>query len=138
MLRRVGLDLDYALSDWATVVQRRANREPPARGGWNLPFTFFSGLDFLNPGMHLMLRGNGLAAWPGWPTASRLEELRQAWLEAPDAAAQRRLAAEIQQQAFQELPYIPLGQFFQPTAYRRGLTGVLKGPTVFWKVRREG
>jgi peptide/nickel transport system substrate-binding protein len=136
MLRRAGLSLDYAPTDWATVVQRRANREPPARGGWNVLCTFFSGLDFLNPGVHLMLRANGGAAWPGWPASPRLEDLREAWFAAPDAEAQRGLAAEIQRQAFQDLPYIPLGQFFQPTAYRRSLAGVLKGPTVFWNIRR--
>ncbi len=136
MLRRIGLDLDYAPSDWASVVQRRANREAPARGGWNALFTFFSGLNFLNPGVHLMLRANGTAAWPGWPTSPRLEELRQAWFEAPDAEAQRRLAEEAQRRAFEDLPYVPLGQFFQPTAYRRTITGVLRGPTVFWNVRR--
>ncbi|MBD0270971.1 MAG: ABC transporter substrate-binding protein [Acetobacteraceae bacterium] len=136
MLRRTGLDLDYAPSDWATVVQRRANREAPARGGWNALFTFFSGLDFLNPGVHLMLRANGTAAWPGWPTSPRPEELRQAWFEAPDAEARRRLAEEVQRRAFEDLPYVPLGQFFQPTAFRRTITGVLRGPTVFWNVRR--
>ena len=34
-----------------------------------------------------------------------------------------------------DLPYIPLGQFFQPTAYRRALGGMLKGPTLFWNLR---
>ncbi len=144
MLRRVGVDLDYAPSDWATVVQRRANREPPpgnangGRGGWNILFTFFSGLDFLHPGVHLMLRANGPAAWPGWPTSPRLEELRAAWLEAADPDARRRLAAEAQRRAFADLPYVPLGQFFQPTAYQRSLTGMLKGATVFWNLRRVG
>jgi peptide/nickel transport system substrate-binding protein len=32
--------------------------------------------------------------------------------------------------------YIPLGQFFQPTAWRRSVQGVLKGPTLFWNIRR--
>ena len=136
MLRRAGVNLDYAATDWATVVQRRANREPPERGGWNILFTFFSGLDFLNPGVHLMLRGNGLQAWPGWPSAPEVEALRTRWFEAPDLVAQQALAREVQAAAFQELPYIPLGQFFQATAYRLGITGVLKGPTVFWNVRR--
>ncbi|HZF76122.1 MAG TPA: ABC transporter substrate-binding protein [Acetobacteraceae bacterium] len=136
MLRRAGLSVDYAPTDWATVVQRRANREPPARGGWNALFTFFSGLDFLNPGVHLMLRSNGTAAWPGWPGSDRIEALRQSWFEATDAEAQRGIAAEIQRAAFQDLPYIPLGQFFQPTAWRRSVAGVLKGPTLFWNIRR--
>ena len=98
-------------------------------------FTFFSGVDFLNPAVHLMLRGNGTAAWPGWPTAPRVEALRAAWMQA-EASAQLRLAREAQEAAFEELPYIPLGQFFQPTAFRRELTGMLQGPTVFWNIQR--
>ncbi|HEV7265209.1 MAG TPA: ABC transporter substrate-binding protein [Falsiroseomonas sp.] len=66
LLRRVGARLDHTPSDWATVVQRRANRNAPAQGGWNMLFTFFSGADFLNPAVHLMLRGHGTGARPGW------------------------------------------------------------------------
>lgn len=135
LFRRLGLALDYSPTDWASVVQRRMNRDAPARGGWNALFTFFSGLDFLAPGVHLLLRANGTVAWPGWPSSERIEALRAEWLAATDPAIARRLAAEIQAQAFRDLPYIPLGQFFQPTAYRRAITGILKGPTVFWNVR---
>ena len=137
LMRRAGAKLDYAPSDWATVVQRRANRGPAAQGGWDMLFTFFSGVDFLNPAVHLMLRGNGTAAWPGWPTAPKVEALREAWMAA-DSAARPGLARQVQQAAFEELPYIPLGQFFQPTAFRRELTGMLQGPTLFWNIRRQG
>jgi peptide/nickel transport system substrate-binding protein len=47
LLRRAGARVAYNPSDWATVVQRRANRAAPAAGGWNALFTFFSGVDFL-------------------------------------------------------------------------------------------
>ena len=136
LLRRIGARVDYTPSDWATVVQRRANRGAPAQGGWNMLFTFFSGVDFLNPAAHLMLRGNGTAAWPGWPAAPGVEALRTAWMEA-DTTLQPGLARQVQATAFDELPYIPLGQFFQQTAYRRELTGMLKGPTMFWNIQRQ-
>lgn len=137
LLRRAGARVDYTPSDWATVVQRRANRGAPVQGGWNMLFTFFSGVDFLNPAVHLMLRGNGTAAWPGWPTAPRVEALRTAWMQA-ETSAQPMLARQAQEAAFEELPYVPLGQFFQPTAFRRELTGMLQGPTVFWNIQRRG
>jgi peptide/nickel transport system substrate-binding protein len=36
------------------------------------------------------------------------------------------------------VPFIPLGQFLQPTAYRRSVTGVLKGGfALFYNVRRS-
>jgi peptide/nickel transport system substrate-binding protein len=66
----------------------------------------------------------------------RIEELRAAWLEAPDLDAQKKLAAEIQVEAFREVPYLPSGQYFQPWSYRRGITGVLKGMPLFWNLQR--
>jgi peptide/nickel transport system substrate-binding protein len=136
LLRRVGASVDYAPGDWASVVQRRANRSPPAQGGWNMLATFFSGQDFFDPAVHLMLRANGTAAWPGWPSSPAIEALREEWFAAEGEPA-RALAARIEAQAFADLPYVPLGQFFQPTAYRSSLTGVLKGGvSAFWNVRK--
>jgi peptide/nickel transport system substrate-binding protein len=136
MLRRVGVTLDYRPTDWATVLQSRANRGPVERGGWNLFCTFLSGLDLINPGVNFFLRSHGEAAFAGWPTSPALEAMREEWLAAPDLQQQQAVAARIQQQAFQDVPCIPLGQFFQPTAWRRSVQGVLKGPTLFWNIRR--
>lgn len=136
MFRRAGMNVDFFSTDWGTIVQRRNSREPVERGGWSVFFTFFAGVDMFNPGVHQSLRGHGQQAWFGWPTIPRIEELRQAWFDAPDQAAQQAVARQIQEVAFQEVPYLPLGQYFQATAYRRGLTGVLKGLPLFWNVQR--
>jgi peptide/nickel transport system substrate-binding protein len=100
--------------------------------------TFWGGLDHFDPAGHVFLRGNGRQAAFGWPDAPRIEELREAWLGAPSPAMQKRLAEEIQSQAFQDVPYIPLGQRLTPTVHRKDLGGVLEGIPVFWNVRREG
>ncbi|MBO1074490.1 ABC transporter substrate-binding protein [Roseomonas marmotae] len=136
MLVKSGMNVDFITADWGTVVQRRASREAPEKGGWSMFFTFWSGLDMFNPGVQQALRGHGQAAWFGWPTAPKLEELRTAWFEAPDPEAQKEVGRQIQLQAFQDVPYLPVGQYFQATAYRRDLTGVLKGLPLFWNVRR--
>ena len=83
MLKRVGMNVDYQAVDFGTAVQRRASTKPPADGGWNLFCTGFSGLDLVNPGGHIPLRGNGKGAWIGWPDDPKLEELREAWFDAP-------------------------------------------------------
>jgi peptide/nickel transport system substrate-binding protein len=137
LFRRLGLNLDHVATDWTAVVQRRASREPVERGGWSCFYTGMATLDMLNPGVHQAVRGGGERAWFGWPSIPRMEDLAAAWLDAPDLAAQRDIAAEMQRLAFEEVPYLPLGQYFQPTAYRRALAGVLRGPPVFWNVRRE-
>ena len=91
----------------------------------------------INPAGHIFLRGNGKAAAPGWPTSLKIEELRSAWFQATDLSAQQTVARALQQQAFEDVPYIPLGQYFQPTAYQSNLTGVLPGNPLFWNIRRS-
>ena len=44
---------------------------------------------------------------------------------------------KIQAQAFIDVPYLPLGEYFEPTATRKSLTGVLKGLPLFWNVKKE-
>jgi len=88
------------------------------------------------PASHLALRGNGPDSWFGWPVAPELERLRDQWLSAQSLAEQKAIAAKIQEQAFIDVPFLPLGQFFQPTVQRKELQGALKGMTLFWNVRR--
>ena len=136
LLHRLGMNVEAPAMDWATLVGRRVKMDPVAQGGWSIFHTSWSGLDQINPAGHIFLRGNGKAASPGWPDSPKLEALRDAWFKAPDLPAQQALAREMQMQAFQDVPYIPLGQYFQPTAYQKNLTGVLTGSPVFWNVRR--
>ena len=136
MLRRCGMNVDEQTTDWGTIIQRRASKSPPGKGGWSVFFTTFTGLDTMNPAVNYGLRGNGEAAWFGWPTAPKLEALRASWLVAQEEAAQQAVCRELQQQAFQDAPYLPLGQYFHSTVQRRSLTGTLTGLPLFWGVRR--
>jgi peptide/nickel transport system substrate-binding protein len=44
----------------------------------------------------------------------------------------------IQARAFETVPFVPLGQYLPPSAYRSNLTGVLKGAVpVFWNVSKS-
>jgi peptide/nickel transport system substrate-binding protein len=134
--KTLGLNVDYQAMDWAALVQRRAKQEPLDQGGWSIYHTSWSGADQLNPVGHVFLRGNGKQATVGWPTSAKLESLREAWLAAPDLAAQQAIAADIQRQALEDVPYIPLGQYSLPAVHQANLTGVLDGNPVFWNVRR--
>ena len=119
----MGTNVDYQAMDWATLVQRRAKTDPVDQGGWNMFHTSWSGADHVNPAGHMFLRGNGKDADGGLADSPKLEELRNAWFAAPDLAARRRSAEEMQEQAFEDVPYVPLGQYFAPTAYQANLTG---------------
>ncbi|NCY24334.1 MAG: ABC transporter substrate-binding protein, partial [Alphaproteobacteria bacterium] len=106
-------------------------------GGWSAFCTTWEGLDVSVPGSHQPLRGHGAAAWAGWPTLPALETLREEWFDAPDDATAKRVAEQMQRVAFAEVPFIPLGLVRPPQAWRRSLTGIVRGgPALFWGVRR--
>jgi hypothetical protein len=66
----------------------------------------------------------------------RLEELRDAWFDAPDLPAQQAIARDMQTVAMDELPYIPLGSYKSMTALRANLTGRVAGLAIYWGSRR--
>jgi peptide/nickel transport system substrate-binding protein len=136
VFQQIGLKVDLVAMDWGTLLSRRASRKPPAEGGWNSFNTRLAGLGAANPG-NAQLRGNGPKAWFGWPTDPALEAARAAWFAAPDLAAQKKAAEQMQRAAFESVPYIPLGQWSQPTAFRSDLTGFVRSSNpLFWGVRR--
>ncbi len=137
LLMRLGVTVDYQPSDWGTVVQRRASKEPVDKGGWSVFCTGWEGLNTADPGGHYPIIGSGQDAWFGWPTSPLIEQLRTDWFNAPDAAAQKKATDAIQAAVWQEVPYIPLGQFFQPAALRENVTGVLDSPfPIFWNAKK--
>jgi len=136
MLKRLGMPVEVYAVEFNAMLQRRNRKGPVSEGGWSLFVTNWSGSDWLNPAGHIALRGNGEAGYAGWATMPRIEELRDVWFRAPDEAAQKAICRDIQLEAMREVPYYPLGQYLQPTAYRSSITGVLDGFATFWNVRR--
>lgn len=138
-LRKAGLNVELQASDWGTLITRRTSKEPVEKGGWSIFHTWTSAPDFFSPAVNLPLRANGEKAWFGWPTDPKLEELIDAWFKAPDFAAQKKLAADIQVEAYtNNVPYVPTGQFVAPTAYRKNLEGIIIAPVAFvWNVEKK-
>ncbi len=136
LFRRLGFNLDFALSDWGTVIQRRASREPLDKGGWSALLTSFTSYDFVDPALHPLIRGNGVQGWPGWPTIPRLEALRDQWFEAPDDAGRKAIAVDIQRTVLDEVAYIPVGGYQSMTALRANLADRVDGFAIYWGLRR--
>jgi len=139
LMRRLGVNIDLIESDWATTIARRANKAPSSQGGWNLHNTNFPAAGIANPAVSPIIRGNGERAWFGWPTDAKSEAAVEAWIMAPDAAAQATAMAALQQAAWESVPFAPTGLFRLRTAFRSDLSGVLQGPNPFlWNLRRSG
>jgi peptide/nickel transport system substrate-binding protein len=137
-LQKAGFNMDVQQVDWGTVVQRRVSKEPLDKGGWSLFPAGFPACEYRDPISATNIRGNGPEAWFGWPTDPAIEALRNRWIDEQDASAQRSLDQQIQARAFETVPFIPLGQYMPPAAWRRNLSGLLKGPLpVFWNVSKS-
>jgi peptide/nickel transport system substrate-binding protein len=137
LMKKLGMNVVYASVDWGTLVQRRTSKAPPDKGGWSIFPTTYEGLTVSNPGSNFPMRGNGDGAWFGWPTDPAMEALRDRWFEAPDEAAQKKIAAEMQVLTFENVPFIPLGQLFYATAYRTDIRGLVDASCpIFWSVHK--
>jgi peptide/nickel transport system substrate-binding protein len=137
-LRKVGMNVDEQVREGGALAGTIFSKKPPDEGGWNVFCGGLQGTDAMTPAAHRLLRGNGEQAGAGWPNSPKIEALRDRWLDAPDVTAERTIAAEIQAQAFVDVPYFPLGTWYPETAFRSDLTGVLDGQALFWNVRRQG
>jgi peptide/nickel transport system substrate-binding protein len=138
LLQRMGFAVDYQELDLAAMLQRRNSRERPENGGWNVTVSSTYGLQGVLPPANPFIRNGaaGMAGFPGWPDVPLLEALRENWLNASTPAEQKRLAAEMQAQMFRDVPYVPLGVWFQPTCHRKDIVDIQPGWPVMHAVRR--
>jgi peptide/nickel transport system substrate-binding protein len=137
MLKKIGINAELQATDWGSVVQRRSSKESVEKGGWSIFHTWFTGGFIINPVVTAPFRGQGANGWFGWYDNPRVEQLTQDWLDAKDVDGRTKVAAAIQQENYEQVPTVTLGQFQIPTAYRKSVAGRLEcnGP-LFWNVRR--
>ena len=136
VLQKIGMNVDLQALEWGAVVSRRAVKEPPDKGGWNIFYTYLGGFGNISPGPNIAIRGSGTSAWFGWPTDPEMEAMRDKWFEAPDLAAQQKICRDMQVHFWQNPSYVPLGMYDQPTAFRSNLKDVPDGWPQFYGVQR--
>ncbi len=136
MFRRIGINLDYQASDWGSVAPRLANKEGLDKGGWSVWCNNIPGIIAVTPATQSYTRGIGRAGTFGWPESAKLEALRNEFLDAQTLDEQKRITRDLQLQAFQDVPYVPLGAYSQPFAYRRSITGMLNSFPVFYNIKK--
>jgi peptide/nickel transport system substrate-binding protein len=138
LLRQAGFKVDLQAMDWNTVVSRRAKKEPPAQGGWNIFLTAWLAPDVWSPLTNAALGTAGEKSWFGWPSDAEIEKLRDQFARETDAAKRKALAEAIQVRAFEIGTHAPLGEYVNPLATRKNVTGWVIGPgDVYWNVKKN-
>ncbi|WP_158746243.1 ABC transporter substrate-binding protein [Acidisphaera sp. L21] len=135
-MRRLGMNVDYAATDWGTVNQRFLSKQPVENGGWSTYCTFNDGGGLANPISYNALRATGASGLPGWPDIPEIETLRTRWLDATTLPDQKAICRDIQRVAMDQAIFTVLGQFIQPAAYRDTLTNMARGIPVFTQLRK--
>ncbi|MCW5729319.1 MAG: ABC transporter substrate-binding protein [Alphaproteobacteria bacterium] len=140
-MRAAGINVDAVSIDWGSVVARRAKREKPEAGGWNIFVTTSSGVSSLNPALNTWLGAGCEKANVGWPCDEELDRLRAQFAFAGSVEERKQIARKIQERAVHVVPYIIFGQWTQPLAYRSDkIDGIVPvtGTTVFWNIAKKG
>lgn len=125
-LRNMGMNVEPVTSDWASIGARRAKRDAPDAGGWNMYVTVAGSFDADSPITNAYLSASCGTSLPGWPCDKPLDELRVAWLKETNPARRKELLDKFHVQAFNALPYIPVGQYTPAMAIRKEVKGVEK------------
>ena len=137
LLAKIGMNVDYQAIDWGTLGARRAKKDPPNAGGWNIFHTWHAGADCINPAPYTAFDAGGEKAWFGWPKSDAVQAGIAKWYDAPDAGAEKSAMAELNKTAMEFVTYAPTGFFLGYQAWRKNVTGVVKAPfPVFWGVQK--
>jgi peptide/nickel transport system substrate-binding protein len=138
-LRQVGFKVDLQSQDWQSIVVRRSSQKSTKEGGWSMFFSFFGGVDVIDPLVNTAINGRGRnSGWFGWYDDPAMEKLRDQYSRATTPDARKQIATEIQARSYEQVAYIPFGHTSMPSAWRTDIKGLLSGSAtpVFWNVEK--
>lgn len=136
-LRAAGFNVDMQPMDWQTLVGRRASKDEPSKGGWNIFFTNWQIPEIATPLNSVMLNGRGDQAWFGWPQDNKIEALKKEYIAAKTPEEKKAVIENIQAHTLENVLYIPLGQYNPPQARLATVVDMLGSPVpVFWNLKK--
>ena len=139
LMRQAGFKVDLQAMDWQTLVGRRAKKDPIDKGGWNMFLTAWQAHDIWNPIANAALDTRGeKSGWFGWASDDKLTDLRAKFMRETDDAKKKVLANEVQARAFEIATHAPLGEFVQPVAARKNVTGwFVSNGNLYWNLKKN-
>ena len=91
-------------------------------------------MDLLNPIVNPNLDGRGDGGYPGWTRDERIQQLRAEFESVSSLEDQKRIAAEIQQRAYEQVMFVPLGGYSEFKAYDAKFKDMVAAPLpLFWR-----
>ena len=138
LLKQAGFKVDLITMDWGSLVARRSKKDLPDQGGWNIFLTSWVGADIMNPLTSAPLGGQGEKGWAGWASDAQLEKLRDDFARADSDADKKSIAEAVQVRAMEVGTHAILGEYKNPAAVRKNITGVLKtAGSAYWNIQKN-
>ena len=134
LLRQAGFKVDLQAMDWQSLVGRRAKKD-----GWHMFLTAWGAFDVWNPISNPAMDTRGeKSTWFGWATDEKMVVLRNEFMRATDDATKKKLADQIHARAFEIGTHAPLGEFDQPMAARKNITGFfITNNNIYWNLKKN-
>ena len=133
-LRQAGFNVELAATDWGALVHAPRRQEAAGRGRLeHLLHHRRPASRFADPIAFAGHAANGDKAWFGWPTNELQEKLRDKWATAPTLDERKAVARELQENAWNFVPHVYLGQWLQlgvaQTSRRDAMPEVIRSGT---------
>lgn len=138
-LRKIGINVELAPSDWGGIVTRRAKKASVEDGGWSIFITSEADYAQGDPLGTPLLLANGEDGWYGWPKSDEYEALRAKWADVETLEERKALARKMQRAWWDFVGGVLLGQFSLPFARRKTLTGLIGMPVALapmWNIEK--
>jgi peptide/nickel transport system substrate-binding protein len=139
LLRQAGFKVDLQAMDWQTLVGRRSKKDAPDKGGWHMFMTAWGAYDVWSPIANPTMDTRGeKSTWFGWATDDKLVELRNKFMRETDEAAKKKLADQMHARAFEIGTHVILGEYDQPMAARKNITGFfITNGNLYWNLKKN-
>jgi peptide/nickel transport system substrate-binding protein len=139
LLRQAGFKVDLQAMDWQTLVGRRAKKDPIDKGGWHMFLTAWQGHDIWNPIANPTFDARGVdSGWFGWAKDDKLMAMRAEFMRETDPARKKKMAEALQARAFEIGTHVPLGEYSQPMAARKNISGFfITNGNIYWNLKKN-
>jgi len=126
-LRKIGVNVELEMMDWGTMATRFGTNKnvPGVSGGWHLWAATGSWSTWHNPLTNLGTNMSTDTSWAGWAADAEVEKLRNEFINAGTKDARMAALDKLHKRLWEVVPYVPTGQYDQPYAWRKNVSGVL-------------
>ncbi len=139
LLRQAGFKVDLQAMDWQTLVGRRAKKDAPDKGGWHMFLTAWQTFDVWSPIANPTMDTRGdKSGWFGWAADDQMIKVRNEFMRATDDGTKKKLADQLHARAFEVGTHAPLGEYMQPMAATKNISGFfITNGNIYWNLKKQ-